>query len=150
MPADEFIMAHDDCGAPTYFMQLRQMATLFAMLSSGNNLDMERIIRAMTSHPDLVGGPDAFDTKLMELTDGELVSKSGAEGIQCIGKVGDGLGLAIKVIDGSKRAKYATAIFTLKQMGWILPAVADTLAETYMEIGPFKRLDVVGELPLIY
>ncbi len=150
MPADEFIMAHDDCGAPTYFMQLRQMATLFAMLSSGNNLDMERIIRAMTSHPDLVGGPDAFDTKLMELTDGELVSKSGAEGIQCIGKVGDGLGLAIKVMDGSKRAKYATAIFTLKQMGWILPAVADTLAETYMEIGPFKRLDVVGELPLIY
>ncbi|MEB3291242.1 MAG: asparaginase [Leptolyngbya sp.] len=150
MPADEFIMAHDDCGAPTYFMQLRQMATLFAMLSSGNNLEMERIIRAMTSHPDLVGGPDAFDTRLMELTDGELVSKSGAEGIQCIGKVGDGLGLAIKVMDGSKRAKYATAIFTLKQMGWILPAVADTLAETYMEIGPFKRLDVVGELPLIY
>lgn len=150
MPADEFIMAHDDCGAPTYFMQLRQMATLFAMLSSGDNLEMERIIRAMTSHPDLVGGPDAFDTKLMELTDGELVSKSGAEGIQCIGKVGDGLGLAIKVMDGSKRAKYATAIFTLKQMGWILPAVADTLAETYMEIGNFKRLDVVGELPLIY
>lgn len=150
MPADEFIMAHDDCGAPTYFMQLRQMATLFAMLSSGNNLEMERIIRAMTSHPDLVGGPDAFDTKLMELTDGELVSKSGAEGIQCIGKVGDGLGLAIKVMDGSKRAKYATAIFTLKQMGWILPAVADTLAETYMQIGQFKRLDVVGELPLIY
>jgi L-asparaginase len=150
MPADEFIMAHDDCGAPTYFMQLRQMATLFAMLSSGDNLEMERIIRAMTSHPDLVGGPDAFDTKLMELTDGELVSKSGAEGIQCIGKVGDGLGLAIKVMDGSKRAKYATAIFTLKQMGWILPAVADTLAETYMQIGHFKRLDVVGELPLIY
>ncbi len=150
MPADEFIMAHDDCGAPTYFMQLRQMATLFAMLSSGDNLEMERIIRAMTSHPDLVGGPDAFDTKLMELTDGELVSKSGAEGIQCIGKVGDGLGLAIKVVDGSKRAKYATAIFTLKQMGWILPAVADTLAETYMQIGHFKRLDVVGELPLIY
>ncbi|MBD2428316.1 asparaginase [Phormidium sp. FACHB-1136] len=150
MPADEFIMAHDDCGAPTYFMQLRQMATLFAMLSSGDNLEMERIIRAMTSHPALVGGPDAFDTKLMELTDGELVSKSGAEGIQCIGKVGDGLGLAIKVMDGSKRAKYATAIFTLKQMGWILPAVADTLAETYMQIGHFKRLDVVGELPLIY
>lgn len=150
MPADEFIMAHDDCGAPTYFMQLRQMATLFAMLSSGDNLEMERIIRAMTSHPGLVGGPDVFDTKLMELTDGDLVSKSGAEGIQCIGKVGDGLGLAIKVMDGSKRAKYATAIFTLKQMGWILPAVADTLAETYMQIGPFKRLDVVGELPLIY
>ncbi|HIK44528.1 MAG TPA: asparaginase [Leptolyngbyaceae cyanobacterium M65_K2018_010] len=150
MPSDEFIMAHDDCGAPTYFMQLRQMATLYAMLSSGDNLDMERIIRAMTSHPDMVGGPDAFDTKLMELTDGELVSKSGAEGIQCIGRVGQSLGLAIKVVDGAKRAKYATAIFTLKQLGWILPSVADTLAETYMNIGNFTRLDVVGELPLMY
>jgi L-asparaginase len=150
MPSDEFICAHDDCGAPTYFMQLRQMATLYAMLSSGDSLDMERIIRAMTSHPEMVGGPDAFDTRLMELTDGELVSKSGAEGIQCIGKVGENLGIAIKVVDGSKRAKYATAIFTLRQMGWILPSVADVLAETYMELGRFKRLDVVGELPLMY
>jgi L-asparaginase len=150
MPSDEFICAHDDCGAPTYFMQLRQMATLYAMLSSGDNLDMERIIRAMTSHPDMVGGPDAFDTRLMDLTDGEIVSKSGAEGIQCIGRVGESLGIAIKVIDGSKRAKYATAIFTLRQLGWILPSVAETLAETYMELGRFKRLDVVGELPLMY
>jgi L-asparaginase len=150
MPSDEFICAHDDCGAPTYLMQLRQMATLFAMLSSGDSLDMERIIRAMTSHPEMVGGPDAFDTRLMELTDGELVSKSGAEGIQCIGRVGESLGIAIKVVDGSKRAKYATAIFTLRQLGWILPSVADTLAETYMELGRFKRLDVVGELPLMY
>ena len=150
MPSDEFICAHDDCGAPTYFMQLSQMATLFAMLSSGNSLDMERIIRAMTHHPEMVGGADAFDTRLMELTDGELVSKSGAEGIQCIGRVGEGLGIAIKVLDGSKRAKYATAIFTLRQLGWILPSVADTLAETYMELGRFKRLDVVGELPLMY
>ncbi|MGF1569028.1 MAG: asparaginase [Nodosilinea sp.] len=150
MPPDEFIMAHDDCGAPTYFMQLKQMATLFAMLASGNSLDMERIIRAMTSHPDMVGGPGAFDTQLMELTSGALVSKSGAEGIQCIGRVGEGLGLAIKVIDGAKRAKYAAAIFSLKQMGWISPSIADTLAETYMDIGDFTRLDVVGELPLMY
>lgn len=150
MPSDEFICAHDDCGAPTYFMQLSQMASLFAMLSSGNNLDMERIVRAMTSHPDMVGGPGTFDTTLMHLTHGALVSKSGAEGIQCIGRVGEGLGLSIKVIDGAKRAKYATAIFTLRQLGWITPTVADTLAETYMKVGDFTRLDVMGELPMMY
>ncbi|PZV08172.1 MAG: asparaginase [Leptolyngbya sp.] len=150
MPSDEFICAHDDCGAPTYFMQLSQMASLFAMLSSGNNLDMERIVRAMISHPDMVGGPGSFDTTLMNLTHGALVSKSGAEGIQCIGRVGEGLGLSIKVIDGAKRAKYATAIFTLRQLGWITPTVADTLAETYMKVGDFTRLDVVGDLPMMY
>ncbi|MBD1917561.1 MULTISPECIES: asparaginase [Cyanophyceae] len=150
MPSDEFICAHDDCGAPTYFMQLSQMASLFAMLSSGNNLDMERIVRAMISNPDMVGGPGSFDTTLMNLTHGALVSKSGAEGIQCIGRVGEGLGLSIKVIDGARRAKYATAIFTLRQLGWITPTVADTLAETYMKVGDFTRLDVVGDLPMMY
>lgn len=149
MPADEFITAHDDCGAPTYLMQLSQMSTLFAKLASGDNLDMERIVRAMTHHPEMVGGVDTFDTALMQLTGGELVSKSGAEGIQCIGRIGEGQGLAIKVIDGSKRAKCAIATHLLKQLGWISPAVAETLAETYMVLSQYKRLDVAGELSLM-
>ena len=56
MPADEFITAHDDCGVPTLYMQLDQMAWLFAQLSSGNNLHMERVVRAMTHHPIFVSG----------------------------------------------------------------------------------------------
>jgi L-asparaginase len=149
MPAEEFISAHDDCGAPTYFMQLGQMATLYALLASGDNLDMERIVRAMTHHPTMVAGDGEFDTELMRLSEGELVSKSGSEGIQCIARLGEGLGLAIKVMDGAKRAKYAVAIHILKQMGWISPAIAETLSETYMTLGNFKRLDVVGELSLL-
>lgn len=149
MPAEEFIGAHDDCGAPTYFLQLGQMATLYAELSSGNSLDMERIIRAMTHHPTLVAGDGEFDTELMRLTEGELVSKAGSEGVQCVGRVGEGLGLAIKAIDGSKRAKHAVAIHLLKQMGWISPAIAETLGERYISISKFKRLDVVGELSLL-
>jgi L-asparaginase len=149
MPPDEFICAHDDCGAPTYFMQLLQMATLFAKLASGESLEMERIVRAMTSHPLMIAGPDGFDSQLMALTGGEIVSKSGAEGIQCIGRVGEGLGLAIKVIDGAKRAKYAAALHLLRQMGWISPSIADKLAETYLVLSQYKRLDVAGELALI-
>ena len=149
MPPDEFIGAHDDCGAPTYFMQLRQMAALYAQLASGNSVDMERIIRAMTHYPELIAGEGQFDTEVMRLTEGELVSKAGAEGIQCIGRVGQGLGLAIKVMDGAKRAKYAVAIHLLKQLGWITPAIAEQLAETHMSISPFKRLDVLGELSML-
>jgi L-asparaginase len=149
MPAAEFICAHDDCGAPTYFMQLGQMASLYAQLASGSNLDMERIVRAMTYHPVLVAGNGEFDTELMLLTQGELVSKAGAEGVQCIGRVGEGMGLAIKVMDGAKRAKYAVAIHLLKQMGWISPSAAETLAETFMEFGKFKRLEVIGELSML-
>lgn len=149
MPGAEFIGARDDCGAPTYVMQLSQIATLYALLASGESLGMERIIRAMTHHPSMVAGEGEFDTELMRLTQGELVSKAGAEGIQCIGRVGEGLGLAIKVMDGSKRAKYAVAIHLLRQMGWIMPSVADTLAETFMDLTSYKRLEVMGELTMI-
>ncbi|MBD1937135.1 asparaginase [Microcoleus sp. FACHB-68] len=149
MPAAEFIGARDDCGAPTYFMQLAQMASLYAQLASGSSLDMERIVRAMTHHPVMVAGEGEFDTQLMRLSEGELVSKSGAEGIQCIGRVGEGMGLAIKAMDGAKRAKYAVAIHLLKQMGWITPSMAETLSESYMSLNDFKRLDVVGELSML-
>ncbi len=149
MPGEELISAHDDCGAPTYSMQLRQMATLYAHLASGSNLDLERIVRAMTYHPRMVAGDGSFDTELMRLSEGELVSKSGAEGIQCIGRVGEGMGLAIKAMDGSKRAKYSVAIHLLKQMGWITPTVAEALAEDFMKLSPYKRLETVGELSIL-
>ncbi len=80
MPPEELIYAHDDCGAPTYYMQLLQMATLYATLASGDNLDMERIVRAMTHHPAMVAGEGQFDTELMRLAGGDLLSKAGSEG----------------------------------------------------------------------
>jgi L-asparaginase len=149
IPAAEFIPARDDCGAPTYMMQIRQMASLYAQLASGNSLDLERIVRAMTHHPNLVAGEGQFDTELMRLTEGEIVSKSGAEGIQCLGRVREGMGLAIKVMDGAKRAKYAIAIHVLRQMGWITPSVAEALSDQFITIGRYKRLDVIGELSLL-
>ena len=149
MPAEEFIRVHDDCGAPTYLMQLGQMASLYAQLASGSSLDMERIVRAMTHHPLMVAGEGEFDTQLMRSTEGELVSKSGAEGVQCIGRIGERMGLAIKVMDGAKRAKYAVAIHLLRQMGWISPSVAEVLSENFIALDKFKRLEVVGELSML-
>jgi L-asparaginase len=149
MPGEELIRAQDDCGVPTYFVQLGQMATLYAQLASGDNLGMERIVRAMTHHPVLVAGEGAFDTELMQLSEGELVSKAGAEGVQCIGRIGEGMGMAIKVMDGSKRAKHAVAIQLLRQMGWISPSVSEALAEKFMKLSNFKRLEVVGELSML-
>jgi L-asparaginase len=149
MPPDEFIGVHDDCGAPVYLMTIAQMATLYASLSSGASLDLERIVRAMTHHPELIAGTGRFDTQLMQLTQGEIVSKAGAEGVQCIGKVGEGMGLTIKSNDGSKRAKFAVAIYLLQQMGWITPSVSEILTEQFLSIGTFARLEVTGELAMV-
>jgi L-asparaginase len=149
MPGAEFIGVQDDCGAPTYFMQLSQMATLYAHLSSGEDLYLERINRAMTHYPEMVAGEGSFDTELMKATNGEIVSKSGAEGVQCMGRIGEGMGLAIKALDGSQRAKYATAIHLLMQMGWISPSISENLAEKFMSLKEHKRLEVIGELTFV-
>lgn len=149
IPGAELIQARDDCGAPTYSMQLQQMAYLYAHLASGSDLGLERIVRAMTSYPEMVAGEGAFDTELMRLTDGTIISKSGAEGIQCLGRVGEGMGMAIKVIDGARRAKYAVAIHLLKQLAWISPTIAETLADKFINLSSQKRLDIAGELTMV-
>ena len=78
-------------------MKLSQMAHLYAQLASGNHLDLERILRAMTYYPAMIAGSGSFDTELMHLTEGQLVSKTGAEGIQCVGQVGQGMGLGVMI-----------------------------------------------------
>lgn len=149
MPGEELIGARDDCGVPTYAMQMQQMAYLYAQLAVGNNLDLQRIARAMIYHPRAIKGDGGFDTELMRLSEGEIVSKSGAEGIQCIGYLKEGMGLAIKVRDGARRAKYAIAIHLLKQLGWISPAVSEILSESFLQIGKYKRLQASGELTML-
>lgn len=149
MPGAELIGAQDDCGMPTYLMQLQQMAHLYAQLAAGSSVDLERISRAMTYHPRMIAGDGAFDTELMRLSEGELVSKSGAEGIQCVGRIGEDMGLAIKVKDGAKRAKYAAAIHLLRQMGWISPEIAEILSDSFVQLTSFTRLEAVGELSIL-
>ena len=149
LPGAELLCAQDDCGMPTYQMELKQMAYLYAQLAAGKSLDFERITRAMTYYPRMIGGDGAFDTELMRLSEGELVSKSGAEGIQCVGRIGEGMGLAIKVKDGARRAKYATAIHLLRQMGWITPAISEMLSNTFVQLSSFKRLEAVGEMSIL-
>ncbi|MFN5855918.1 MAG: asparaginase [Pseudanabaenaceae cyanobacterium] len=146
MPPAELIGVHDDCGVPTYQLELVQLAHLYAQLSSHNKVHVEQVVRAMLNHPEMVAGNGEFDTELMRRTQGQILSKAGAEGVQCIGNIQDGLGLAIKVIDGTKRAKHATAIHLLKQLGWISHDVAESLTEMFLITGKYTRLEVTGEL----
>lgn len=146
VPAAELVVARDDCGAPTLQLQLAQMALLFAHLGAGALPDLERLSRAMLAHPELVAGDERFDTELMRLGHGQVISKGGAEGIQCLSRVGEGLGMAIKVEDGSARAKHAVALHLLEQLDWLTPAGLDQLRQRFLEPAPHLRLSVLGEL----
>jgi len=146
IPPAELVAARDDCGAPTLLLQIDQMALLYAQLGGANHAELEKIIRAMLSHPELVAGTGRFDTELMLRAHKQLVSKGGSEGIQCISRVGEGMGIAIKVEDGSKRAKHAGALHLLRQLDWLTPIGLQEMEEQVLHIGPGLQLEVNGEL----
>ena len=114
----------------------------------------------MTSHPMMVAGPGRFDTHLMEVAQGKIVTKVGAEGYLCLGIKPDvlnpgspGIGIAIKIADGdlNNRARPAVALEILYQLG----ALSNSQLEALSSFGPRIQLKnwrefIVGEVrPLV-
>jgi L-asparaginase II len=103
-------VAGDGCGVPVFGMTLAAIALAFARLAELSMLSRKRaeaarrIISAMVAHPYLVGGSDRFDTLVLEGGGGAVLVKSGAEGVCAAAILGRGLGLAVKIDDGAKRA----------------------------------------------
>ena len=131
----------DGCGVPTYRLSLRQAALVLARLADARGLDMadalagRRVFEAMRQHPWLVGGTDRLDTDLMAAAPG-VVAKAGAEAFYGLaiepGRLGDlGVGIALKVADGSDRARGPVVVALLRQLG-LLPQPA--LLERYRTV----------------
>ena len=90
----------------------------------------------MTAHPEMVSGERRSDLALMRAGRGDWVAKIGAEGVQGIGLRGAGIGIAIKIADGNKRALRPVMAAVLDQLGlldarcraelagWFEPAIA--------------------------
>jgi L-asparaginase II len=111
----------DGCGVPVHGVTLRGVATMYARLSEPDRGDdlAPAIVRAtssMRAHPHLVGGRDAQDTAIMQATD-DLVVKYGAEALDAAVSLGAGLGIGVKVADGSYRAVAPALIAVLDQLG---------------------------------
>ncbi len=149
IPSNNILAGRDDCGAPTLRMELCQMAFLYAHLSDSKQAEFEQISRAMIAQPELVAGKGRFDTELMTRAHGQLLSKGGAEGIQCLSKIGEGMGIAIKSEDGSKRAKHAAAIHLLRQLEWMTPIGLQELEEEIIPLAPGVELEVIGKLKFL-
>jgi L-asparaginase II len=92
---DEIRTALDGCGVVTFALPLREIAIAFAGVD-------ERVAQAMRAYPELIRGPQAPDTILMQTFDG-WYSKGGAEALICAAST-EGLSVALKVEDGSPRA----------------------------------------------
>ena len=82
----------------------------------------------MTAHPDMVSGTGRSDLALMQAGRGDWVTKVGAEGVQGIGIRSAGLGIAVKVADGNRRALLPATVAVLDALGRLDAAQRDALA----------------------
>ncbi|WP_170008835.1 asparaginase [Bacillus fonticola] len=123
-PKEEIGISVDGCGVPVHRLPLFHAALGYARLAQPVTLKdelraqtLERIRKAMTTYPELVGGTNRFDTDLMRAFQGRIVAKEGAEAVQCIGDSETGIGIAVKVEDGNKRGTSVAMMEVLKQLG---------------------------------
>lgn len=141
----------DGCSAPNWAVPLYNTALAYARLADPASLPpaqaaaCQQITSAMQSHPDMVAGPQRFDTDLMQAMPGHIVSKLGAEGYQAFGLPAGvlapdapGVGIAIKISDGDARrwASHAVALEVLRQLG-VLDAAAGEQLHAY---GPVRSV----------
>lgn len=156
---DKVVVGIDGCSAPNFAIPLLNTAYGYARLCDPKGLPEPRqracqtIVKAMTSYPYMVGGPDSFDTELMEIAGGKIVSKGGAEGFQGIGILpgviapdAPALGIAFKISDGDARnqARSAVALEILRQLN----ALSEEEMQKLSKYGPsfplynFRKLTV--------
>ncbi len=114
VPADEVPTAVDGCGVLTFALPLERMAAMFGGLEQREG--GARVAAAMRAHPELIRGPRAADTLLMRELEG-WTAKGGAEGLLCAAGPG-GLGIALKVEDGSMRAMRPALAELLRRLGF--------------------------------
>lgn len=151
-------MGIDGCSAPVFAVPLRAAALAFARLADPSRLASKRaqacrkIWRGMTANPDMVAGPERFDTIFMTAMGGRALSKAGAEGYQGVAVTlpggSGGFGIAIKVSDGDLdwRASGVIAVEILRQLGLLTQEISAGL-EKYSPHAIFNwRKLTVGEI----
>ena len=106
----------DGCSVPNWAIPLSGLAQAFARFVTGEGVGAgraaacRRIAEACWAHPDLVAGPGRLDTLVMTRLPGSVLMKSGAEGVYCGALPERGLGFALKIDDGAKRAAEAVVV----------------------------------------
>ena len=116
-------VAVDGCGIPVFATPLRRGALAFARLATlegiadGDARALARVRGALGAYPLYLAGTARFDTALIEATQGRVIGKAGAEGVHGDALLDDGLGLALKVVDGSRRATTPATLALLDSLG---------------------------------
>jgi L-asparaginase II len=128
-------LAVDGCGVVTFALPLAAMAHAFARFGAAareEDSGPAEVLGAMRAHPFMVAGTGRLCSALIGETGGRVVPKTGAEGVYCATLPDAGLGIALKVEDGARRAADVALVEVL--------AALDVLEEGELEaLAPWRR-----------
>jgi len=117
----------DGCSLPAFYMPISGAATALARyLDRANRGEpaQSRIVRAMTTHPEMVGEHGSFDTELMKAFRGRAIAKRGAMAMFVVAinteKYGP-VGIAVKLEDGNMPPMPVIMMRVLEEIGELLP-----------------------------
>ncbi len=107
----QFPIGIDGCGLPAPTMPLLQLGHAMARFAKPVDLSLRRaqaiycLHNAITNEPLYIAGNGTMVSELNEVTKGAVLAKTGAEGIVTAAIPERGLGIALKISDGSARAR---------------------------------------------
>ena len=113
----------DGCGIPAFAIPLYNIALAMARFADPSHLHyprqkaIHRILSAVESYPEIIAGSDAFDTKIIKLTQGKVLCKMGTAGVEVAVIPSLGLGIALKVDDGNAKAAEIAFLAILRSIG---------------------------------
>ncbi|HEY2203850.1 MAG TPA: asparaginase [Pseudonocardia sp.] len=115
-------VAVDGCGTPLLAISLAGVARAFGLFAAAPpGTDMGRIADAVRAFPRYASGTRRTSVALINAVPG-LFCKSGAEGVFAVG-LPDGRGVAVKIDDGSSRARGVVVAATLCRLGYGNPVL---------------------------
>ncbi|WP_433551716.1 asparaginase [Micromonospora zamorensis] len=114
----------DGCGAPVLAVSLTGLVGAFLRLVDAEPGTVPRTVAdAMRAYPEIVGGTQADDTRLMRGVPG-LLAKVGAEGVIAVALPGVGA-VALKIDDGADRARMPVLVSALRRLGVDAPVLTE-------------------------
>ena len=112
----------DGCGIPVIAMPLKSIAIAFARIAVPDGLPtaravaIDRLTRAIAANPFMVAGSGRLCTEVMQLTGRGLLVKSGAAGTYTAVLPEAGLGIALKIDDGTSEAAQVALLSVLRYL----------------------------------
>lgn len=123
----------DGCGIPVFATSMRRAARAFARFATLDEVDdadaiaLELVRYAVAAEPFYIGGTARFDSVLPQATRGRIIGKAGAEGVHADALLDQGLGLALKIVDGARRAVPPATMALLGELGALEPSARASL-----------------------